>query len=64
MNGMGLILKRDGHELRSNSDDPLLRDGDEVVVEMAPPPPMPVPVPVPGRQSRPRIVPPPAPSSN
>jgi hypothetical protein len=58
MNGKGLILKRDGHELRSNSDDPLLRDGDEVVVAMGPPPPMPA------RQPRPMVVPPPPPSSN
>jgi hypothetical protein len=55
MNGMGLILKRDGHELRSNSNDPLLRDGDEVTVDTQR-----APMPIPGRQPRPMVVPPPS----
>jgi ankyrin repeat protein len=59
MNGVGLILKRDGHELRSDSDDPLLRDGDEIRVEVHSPP-MPIPA---GERQRRRVVLPP-PSSN
>ena len=64
MNGMGLLLKRDGHELRSNSGDPLLRDGDEIRVDASMQQPAGQVPPWVQRQSRPRVVPPPSPSSN
>jgi hypothetical protein len=53
-----LILKRDGHELRFASADPLLRDSDEIAVDVMPQPMQPQ------RQPRPLVVPPPVPPSN
>ncbi len=64
MGGSNTVLKRDGLELKVASENPVLRDGDEIRVDM------PVLQPaghIPPRQqrgARPRVVPPPDPSSH
>jgi hypothetical protein len=58
--GPNLILKRDGDKLNIGLGDPLLRDGDEIRVDVR----MMPPAPSPQRRPGPRVVPPPAPSSN
>lgn len=55
MSGPGLVLKREGHVLRSNSVDPLLRDGDEISLSQN------ISQPRPPRQV---VQPPPTPRSN
>lgn len=61
MSGTNLILKREECDLNIASGNPLLRDGDEIRVDVR----MMPPAPSPQRRTRPTVVPPPrVPSSN
>lgn len=61
-NGRGVNLKREGENLQISSNDPLVRDGDEIEVSVRSPRvvPPPMPQPMPQGQPRPRVVPPPS----